>query len=244
MRIAHISDLHMCSSPDTYIYGVNPYENMMRAVFLLKDRQDIELGVITGDISNDGSLGSYLIADEILSRFNFPIYIINGNHDNADELLKKPYSKMRYAPTFECGGINFLSLNTVAIADDGTNRSRGRISETDFARLRDYISKTPGPIVVLMHHPATLTNSWLDRRILENRESFIDCMTSSDKVVAVLSGHNHYASSVKIGNCLFCTAPSVSTSFDRELAPFKEAFRPGFSIVTVKQNVTVELIEI
>lgn len=205
---------------------------------------DIELGVITGDISNDGSMGSYQNADEVLSRLDIPIYIINGNHDNANNLLKKTYSKMRYAQTFEFGGVHFFSLNTVAVADDGTNRSRGRVSETESARLKDYISKTPGPIVVLMHHPATLTNSWLDRRILEDRESFIECVTSSDKVVAVLSGHNHYASRVKIGNCLFCTAPSVSTSFDRDFAPFQEAFRPGFSIITVKQNVTVELIEI
>ena len=233
MRIAHISDLHMCSSPDTYIYGVNPYENMMRAISLLKDRQDIELGVITGDISNDGSIDSYLIADEILSGFNFPIYIINGNHDNADELLKKPYSKMKYAPTFEFGGIHFFSLNTVALADDGTNRSRGRISETEFARLRYYISKTTGPIVVLMHHPATLTHSWLDRRILEDRERFIECVTASDKVITVLSGHNHYATKKRVKGCLFSTAPSVSTSFSVNLKPFEEANTPGISIVDI-----------
>ena len=90
--------------------------------------------------------------------------------------------------------------------------------------------------VTAYNHPATETGSWLDRRILENRQLFIDCVSSSEKVIAVLSGHNHYATKERIGNCLYCTAPSVSTSFDKDLAPFEEAFQPGFNILTIESG--------
>ena len=241
MKIAHLSDLHICSAPDTIIYGVNPYEHLKRAVSVLKERHDIDLGIITGDISNDGSKRSYEIADEVLSGLSFPIFVLNGNHDNADVLLMEHYSKMEYAPSFTFDGVQFISLNTVAISEDGTNRSRGVLSENEFARLADSIAKGTKQIIVLMHHPATLTGSWMDRRILENRERFIDCVTSSGKVIAVLSGHNHCAKSVEIRGCLFSTAPSISTSFTASMPPFMEANQPGFSIITIGQR-TKEII--
>lgn len=236
MIIAHLSDLHMCSTPDTIIYGVNPYEHLKRAVSVLRARKGIDLGIITGDISNNGSKRSYLLADGVLSGLDFPIYIINGNHDNADALLAEHHTTMRYAPAFTFGEVQFISLNTVAIAKDGTNRSRGILSENEFARLTDSTTKCMKPIVVLMHHPATLTGSWMDHRILETRERFIDCVTASDKVIAVLSGHNHFATHKEINGCLFSTAPSVSTSFDINLKPFEEANTPGLSIVAIEAN--------
>ena len=246
MRIAHLSDLHICSAPDTTIYGVDPYGHLNRAVSILNERHDIDLGIITGDISNDGTEKSYQIADEVLSELNFPIYVINGNHDNAVALLEKHYSKMEYAPSFTFGGVQFISLNTVALAEDGTNRSRGVLSENEFTRLSDSISKSSAQIVVLMHHPATLTGSWMDRRILDDRERFIDSVTSSDKVIAVLSGHNHYASHEQIKGCFFNTAPSVSTSFGTNLRPFEEANTPGFSLITIglKGNCLLDCIRI
>ena len=87
MKIAHLSDLHICSAPDAIIYGVNPYEHLRRAVSVLKERHDIDLGIITGDISNNGSKRSYEIADEVLSGVDFPIFVLNGNHDDAKVLL-------------------------------------------------------------------------------------------------------------------------------------------------------------
>ena len=236
MKIAHLSDLHTCSTPDTIIYGVNPYEHLKRAVSFLNERHDIDLGIITGDISNDGSKLSYEIADKVLSELKFPIFVLNGNHDNAKVLLTEHYSKMEYTPLFSFDGAQFISLNTVAISEDGTNRSRGVLSENEFNRLADSIAMCTMPIVVLMHHPATMTGSWMDRRILENRERFIDCVTSSDKVIAVLSGHNHYATHEMIKGCLFSTAPSVSTSFGVCLKPFEEANTPGISIISLEAN--------
>ena len=236
MKIAHLSDLHICSAPDAIIYGVNPYEHLKRAVSVLKERHDIDLGIITGDISNNGSKRSYEIADEVLSGVDFPIFVLNGNHDDAKVLLTEHYSKMEYAPAFTFGGVQFISLNTVALAEDGTNRSRGVLSENEFARLADSIAKGTKPIIVLMHHPATLTGSWMDRRILENRNRFMDCVTSSDKIIAVLSGHNHCTTHEQIKGCLFSTAPSVSTSFGINLKPFEEANSPGLDILAIECN--------
>ena len=48
-----MSDLHIDSKADV-IYGVSPKENLSRAVSLLKKIPDIDVGIVTGDITNDG----------------------------------------------------------------------------------------------------------------------------------------------------------------------------------------------
>ena len=244
MKIAHLSDLHIDSSKDE-IYGVKPYENLVKAVSLLESYRDIEMAVITGDISNDGCRSSYLLADKAFAHLKFPVYILNGNHDNAKELFETTFLKFKYEPVFRLEEIDFIAVNTVAIAEDGTNRSRGVLSEQDLDRLKSILAEGERKKIVLMHHPATETASWLDKRILENRRAFMNCISSSNRVIAVLSGHNHYATSERIGNCLFCTAPSVSTSFDKDLNPFEEAHHPGFNILSINNGIcSVKTVEI
>ena len=233
MRIAHLSDLHIDSSKGE-IYGVKPYENLLKTISLLESYKDIDLAVITGDISNDGCRFSYLLADRAFAHIGFPVYILNGNHDNTQELFETAFLKFKYEPVFSQGEIDFISVNTVAVAEDGKNRSRGVLPEWELGRIKSIIAEGERKKIILMHHPATETGSWIDRRILENRQLFINSVSSSDKVIAVLSGHNHYATNERIGNCLYCTAPSVSTSFDKDLAPFEEAFQPGFNILTIE----------
>lgn len=68
------------------------------------------------------------------------------------------------------------------------------------------------------------------------RDRFMDCVTSSDKIIAVLSGHNHCTTHEQIKGCLFSTAPSVSTSFGINLKPFEEANSPGLDILAIEGN--------
>ena len=231
MIIAHLSDLHIDSNKDI-IYGVNPMNNLKRAISIIQQYNGIELGIVTGDITNDGMIESFKIADKALSVLPFPIYYIIGNHDDSSFTNSK-FKKLIFKPTFSFSGIDFFSLNTVAKAEDGTNRSSGMITTDEMKRLNCFISKGRNEKIILMHHPATITNSWLDRRILINRQNFIDNITSSDNILAVLSGHNHFASEEIFGDTIFSTAPSVSTSFDKDKGPFEEVYQPGFNILTI-----------
>ena len=51
MKLLHLSDLHLCSSPEAIIYGVNPYDNLQKAIEKIQAIKDsIDLCVVTGDI--------------------------------------------------------------------------------------------------------------------------------------------------------------------------------------------------
>ena len=237
MRVLHLSDLHLCSSSDAIIYGVNPYENLMRAVRKIKKLSNIELCVITGDISNDGSEESYELADKALSVLPFPVYVTNGNHDDYHNLMEVQHGKLRAEPKMTLNGIDFLFLNSVAIAEDGSNRSKGFIRDEEIERVKR-VKDQSNPTIVLMHHPVLTSDSWMDRRILINREDFLSIVTSIPQIVAVLSGHNHRSFKQKVGSCLFSTSPSVSTSYSDLLRPYEEAYSPGFDLFSIRQGLT------
>ncbi len=233
MRILHLSDLHICSSADAIIYGVNPYNNLQRAINKIRAIEEkIDMCVITGDISNDGTEESYNLADIALSILPFPIYVTNGNHDSYHNLIGRSHKKLLFQQQVTIQGIDFLFLNSVVVDEDGSNRSRGYLSNDELKLVMRVLGQNH-PTIILMHHPVIELGSWLDRRILENRQSFIDIVATSNKVIAVLSGHNHYFSNKAIGGCLYYTAPSISTSYDICLAPFEEAFSPGFNILKI-----------
>ena len=242
MRILHLSDLHLCPSPDAIIYGVNPYENLQKAIEKIQAMKDsIDLCVITGDISNDGSEESYELANKALSVLPFPVYVTNGNHDNYHNLMEHRHAKLLSKPIISLQGIDFLFLNSIALAEDGSNRSKGFLNDHELERVKK-VKDQKNPTILLMHHPVLTSSSWMDRRILINRETFLSVVASIPQIIAVLSGHNHRSFKRHIGPCLFSTSPSVSTSYSDSLHPYEEAYSPGFDLFTIYQGITYDTI--
>lgn len=231
MRIAHLSDLHIDSKADV-IYGVSPKENLSRAVSLLKKIPDIDVGIVTGDITNDGEYESLVKADELLSPLGFPIYVLAGNHDNVEivKRLADPIRKMQAKGSFNIGSCHFLMLNSVWKDETKGNKSRGLLSFDELDRIRSFAG-CHEPVILAMHHPVIETGSWLDKRLLSNREQLLGIIKNYPNIKLVLCGHNHYPEQIQIGQCLFCTAPSVSTSYSPYRKPFEEGYTPGFNII-------------
>lgn len=241
MRLLHLSDLHLCSSPDAVIYGVNPYDNLMRAIRKIQNISDIDLCVITGDISNDGSKESYELADQSLSLLPFPVYVTNGNHDDFHNLMEIPHRKLRTESKLTLQGIDFIFLNSVAIAEDGSNRSKGLLNDKELGRV-NRVKDQNNPTIILMHNPVLTSGSWMDKRILINRDDFLSVVASVPQIIAVISCHNHCSFKNTMGTCLFSTSPSVSTSYGEHLRPFEEANSPGFDLLSIQHRITFKTI--
>ncbi len=79
MKIAHLSDLHICTE-------FKP-ENTAKAEFLIRQsaENDIDHLVITGDISNRSQPMDYHVFRELLIKYGFynrdRLTIVMGNHD-------------------------------------------------------------------------------------------------------------------------------------------------------------------
>lgn len=89
---------------------------------------------MTGDISQDETIESYQLANEMLMRLNNPIHYIHGNHDYKSNLylifnIHNPIENLSI-PYWD-----FISVDTVEYGKDS-----GFISDNEFSLLKKKIS--------------------------------------------------------------------------------------------------------
>jgi len=83
IRFIQLTDTHLSLNSHTELLQVNTEDSFKAVVALLNKRSDIDLLLLTGDLSQDGSEAAYERIAQILKRLTMPIYCLPGNHDDA-----------------------------------------------------------------------------------------------------------------------------------------------------------------
>ena len=86
MKIIHMSDLHL-PADGALVWEEDCRRKFLTAIKQIKMMRDVDAIIVSGDISNDGSLNSYYFADRVFSELNIPTYWCVGNHDNLRVML-------------------------------------------------------------------------------------------------------------------------------------------------------------
>jgi len=185
VRLIQLSDLHLTDAVDRLVNGFPVYDSF-RQIFhsALALRPDYIL--CTGDLSDDGTVGSYQILEAILARTSIPVSILYGNHD-------RPLLNSRYQKFFLLGDWQVLCVDSVK---PDSIWGEGKISESELEWLREQLQNSDrSTIIALHHHPILLAGelSWLNQIGLENRVEFINLIQSFPQVRAVIFGHMHRA---------------------------------------------------
>lgn len=236
MRIIHLSDLHIPENGQD-IWGINPVNRLNAMASKIKCLKNIDAIIISGDISNDGSLWSYRYVDSIFADINIPTYCCPGNHDNL-KLFYAGY-KPKFYSTQELQKINdwtFILLNSAV-----EGMSRGMI---DLENLKYLLSQATGNIAIVLHHPPIEQEGWLNRKLLENRDEFNDIVFENHNVKLVLYGHTHYHTSQLFNNIIYSSAPSIGFAFNPTLPKFQIAKgEEGLAMITLDgDNIQIEKI--
>jgi 3',5'-cyclic AMP phosphodiesterase CpdA len=91
MRVLHITDCHVLPESGAKVYGVDTFRALQRvltAALTLRNPPDLILA--TGDLSEDGSAGSYRRLRDALVGTGLPVYAIPGNHDSSQQMQRCP----------------------------------------------------------------------------------------------------------------------------------------------------------
>lgn len=240
MRIIHMSDLHL--TKEGCIWDTDTNLHLEYAIEKIKKIPNIDAIVISGDLSNDGSIETYNRLDGIMASIGVVTYCCPGNHDNLYVFFNQ------FTPTFlkrdkyaVIGNWNFFFLNTVV-----EGMSRGFTNEKDINILKTEINNSSKNVGIVLHHPPIEQLGWLNRKLLEDRDKFNEIIKKSDKVRMVLYGHTHYHMDREIGGILYSSAGSVGFAFDQALPKFEIAEgRESFSLITIENDkIKVENISI
>lgn len=176
-RIAQLTDLH--------VHGDRPaLEDLRRSVSDINAQPDIDLVLVSGDITEDGSTADLLRAKSVLDSLRVPYYAIPGNHETkwsesgATAFYTRVWKDSRFS--FAHKGYHFLGFNSGPVL----RMADGHVPPQDLAWLREQLGRLDkaAPLVVVTHYP-------LDEGV-DNYFEVIDLLRPYN-VRFVLCGHGH-----------------------------------------------------
>ena len=182
--------------------------------------------VVTGDISDDGSMESYLSAYEKLSKLNVPILAIPGNHDLRDPMRKVFHEHVQFSKNSSQFDWVFKLEETIIIGLDTLveGENFGFLEEKSLDFLSNQLSNQNGSdLVLLIHRPPIKTGIYfMDQIGLTNSSDLSECLKATNRPVKILCGHVHGVYHGLLGIHPVVSAPSICSAFEfnrQEFAP-------------------------
>ena len=241
MKIVQITDIHLLSNEADTIYGINVYSSLIKIVESISKIKDVDCIIITGDIANNGDYNAYISIDKLFRVVKAPVYWLQGNHDFSEVMLQvSTRVNIKADKSFKIKNTKFILLQSVMRDEDdlSLNKGRGYLFNYEMSFLkRELDENNYDNCVIALHHPPILSNSWADRRILDNRKEFIELIEKYSKVKLVLYGHQHIAQQKIINGIFYISSPPTSFHYD----PNGEKFslldnNQGFGIISLETN--------
>ncbi len=243
-KYIHISDLHLIDRG--HLYGINPISRFKKALeSIKKHHSNSDFVVITGDLSDKGSVKSYEILKEAIDSFPIPIHLILGNHDNRSNFLKvfPEYENSNKFVQYlkEYDDRVFIFLDTLAKKNTG-----GKLCKKRFKWLKDRLKENSSkPLYIFMHHNPIESGMYLfddGGWGLEKRDKFWELLEKYENIKHISFGHIHQeimASENHITlNCTKATVHQIAyfTSLKEEYLTIAED--PAYAIIEMKKKST------
>ncbi|AFY51221.1 putative phosphohydrolase [Nostoc sp. PCC 7524] len=231
ISIAQVTDIHLLAAENHQLQGIPTTESFQAVIERLQAlRDELDLLLLTGDLSDDGTPQSYENLQYQLNLLKIPTYWLPGNHDCAiamDKILNIGMLSRR--KSFQRGSWNFILLDS-SVPDN----LYGYLSATTLEWLDCELQLLgENPTLVALHHPPLPVNSaWLDASRLKNPEELFAILERYPQVKLVLFGHIHQEFQQQHHCIEYLGSPSTCFQFHSESPTFaiNQDF-PGFRLL-------------
>ena len=202
LHAIHLSDTHLGPSRKFLARGANPADRLLHiaeAIQQLDFRPDFLIH--TGDLANDPHPDAYRLASEILSPLEIPLYVVNGNHDDAGMLVagldlgpREPLGSGsdRLAYEFDLPGLRGFVLDAKVPEEEGPH---GLLPESQLEALSESLDRCDRPFAIFLHFPPfPIHSAWMDKHLLlHNGERLHEVLRDKDlsRNRGVFFGHLH-----------------------------------------------------
>jgi Icc protein len=234
VHLLQLTDTHLYADPAGEAYGVNTalsLERVLEAVFA-GDGPRPDAIVVTGDVSEDRSEGSYRRLRAALGNRGAPIVCVPGNHDDP-----RIMAGLLDSDGFHyCGRAAFAGWGLVTVDTHSPGEVGGWIPGPALERLEaDLAAFRDRPVIIGMHHPPVpIGSAWLDGSSLGNARELFDVLERHPQVRSVIAGHVHQAFDELRGTVRIMTTPSTCAQFAPGSAKFAIDPRPpGYRWLTL-----------
>lgn len=226
LRLLQITDCHLGTEPGEKLLGLDADQSLEDVLDLMSAKEDPDIIVCSGDITNEGGLGAYERYLALVESYfpNTPHAWLPGNHD--DVFAMEQVKRLPIEGKHQLGHWNFIFLNSRIPME-----TSGELSTMELQRLQQELEADPlSPTVVFLHHqPVPVGSQWVDKYILRNADAFFSVLDQYSNVKAVCWGHVHQVFSIERNGVSLMAAPATSVQFKPNTDAFQvDNLMPGY----------------
>lgn len=214
--LIQISDSHLLADPGGRVAAV-PTGDTLRAVldYIKENEPEPASIVLTGDLADDESAGSYQRLADYLGPWQHRCRFIPGNHDHPQRLREAfpnriPGSEGAVTFTERAGDWRLLGCDS-----NVPGELHGEIGMDQLDWLGDALARQlERPTLVFVHHPPGAVGAErLDTLGLRNPGPLLELLRNAPQVHAVVCGHVHQAFDGLVDGVRMITTPSTAMQF-------------------------------
>ncbi len=223
-RILHLTDTHLVAPPGRVCGVLDTADLFQQSISAVKAALPrigpIDAILVTGDVSDDGSIESYELFRSMVEPLGLPLLVIPGNHDRREEMRKAFADLCLFSDTGrldwvrDLDGLRIVGIDTLVEGSGG-----GVIEDTTLAFLETALGKA-GPTILAMHHPPFSSGiRFMDDIGLKDIGGLQDILRRATADIRILCGHLHLTATGSIGRFPAIVGPSTCSTFQIDFRP-------------------------
>ena len=189
MKLIQLSDCHLLADPEAKLKRVKPFHTLAKVCEAIQHKHaDASALLLTGDLSQDGSLESYSHLANLLRYLAIPAFALPGNHDNWATLQQITVDWLHFEKSIMLNDWQILMLDSTV-----ENQVAGKINNTELAWLKTQTIHpgAPSQLVALHHQPIPANSQWLNAIGVQNAGALWHCLKKAKQVKITIHGHIH-----------------------------------------------------
>jgi Icc protein len=212
--LVQITDTHILP-PGELLHGsvdsARHLQETVQSIGRMLPKPDVVM--ITGDLVERGDEASYRHFIDLISPLEMPAYVIPGNHDDP-QIMLKAFADTPYFPackeTFQYAVDDFsFRILTLNSKRDGTELPGFKPSRLSW--LENQLNLSGKPTLLALHHPPMITGIELsDMGGSEWFQGLKSILSSHEQVKLAICGHCHIDLCGRIGQVPVYMAPATS----------------------------------
>ena len=240
VELVQVTDCHIFADDEERLKGLNTRQSFAAVKeSILRDNGNLDLLLLTGDLSQDGSAESYAYLAQQFNAIGLPTFWLPGNHDEVDVMQRHFTGKRIHAANqILAGAWQILMLDSTVAGE-----VHGRVSKSELEFMDAALQQYPHRhALVCLHHQAVETGSaWIDMKGLKDADRLRDRLIQHGNLRAVLWGHVHQETHTRINSIEWMSTPSSCVQFkpgSRVFAIGLEA--PGYRYIKLNPDGSIE----
>ncbi|MGH8436130.1 MAG: 3',5'-cyclic-AMP phosphodiesterase [Pseudomonas sp.] len=225
--LVQLSDSHLFAGAHGKLLGMDTQDSLQRVIErVLEEQPRIDLILASGDLSQDGSLESYVRFRQLTSVISAAARWFPGNHDELPAMRSACVDSDLLEPVVDIGSWRITLLDSSI-----PGAVPGYLDEQQLNLLVRALSEAPDRhhLICFHHHPVSIGCRWMEPIGLRNPEELFAVLDRFPQVRALLWGHIHQEFDQLRNGVRLLASPSTCVQF----APGSEEFQvdqeaPGY----------------